>query len=184
VNTTQQQAQVAQRDPSPHASAIVARLLKLREQYVPAALNGQPKKSPSIFEARASQIRKDMQQEKSAEVLRLLTVFGDLIASGVPEAVVQSLLDDMSAYVTLCAGDVANEPRDLAVLVRAETKAQGRLDLAQLALLERPTDPAVIEECVRAAGDYETRYSAFVRNLHARLAFLRGHTKPTMEVAR
>lgn len=185
MTTTQHPAQVAQRDPFPHSDAIIDRMMGLRDQYVPHALNGHAKRSPSILAAQAAQIRKDMNSGKSAEVRRLLLVLGDLAVSGVPVSALESVIDEMRAYVALCAGDVAHEAKDLAVLVKQETRAQGRLDLAQLAVLDRPADALVVEECVQAVAEYETRATAFKRNLHARLAFLRGHTKvSTMQVTR
>lgn len=184
MSTTTERAQMARRDPAPVAHAIQGDLLQMRKQYVPHALNGEPRLDASVFARQAAQIRKDMQQGKSAEIRRALHVMQDHIEAGVPLAVVCSVLDQMRAHLALCAADRASEPRDLSVLVKLETRAQGRLDMAQLAVLERPTDAVAVAECVQAASDYHTRYDAFVRNLHARLAVLRGSTTPTVQVMR
>lgn len=179
MTTTQESAQVAQRDPFPHSQAIIDRIMALRDQYLPHALNGHGKRSPSIYAKQAEQIRKDMDSGKSAEVRRLLLVFGDLVVSGVPASMIYAVLDEMRAYVALCAADVAQEPKDLAVLLRGETRAEGRLNLAQLAVVDRPTDLVAVEECVSKVAEYETGLAAFKRNLFARLALLRSAVAPS-----
>lgn len=169
------------RDPAPHATAITAAILKQRD-CLPHTLNGRPM-SPSTVAA--ANIRREMQQGRSAEVKRLLTVLACDLEDGVPLATVLSTLDQMAAYLRLVAGDQAPEPRDLTVLVRNETRAQGRLDLAQLRLLETPTSEAALSEVIEAKNDYHTKLDALMQNVQERWAFLRGtRAEPTIRVQR
>lgn len=177
LTTTQDRPTVARRDPAPEAHAITQKLLAHRKA-LPHALNGKP--IPGA--AQAAQIRKDMQQGKSAEVRRLLTVLQDDVLSGVPLPTVLSVLDDMAAFLRLAAGDLPPVPRDLAVLHRMEQRVQARLDDAQMKALARPGCAEALADVLRAADEYQAAKDKLVENVRAQVAVARARFP--MEVAR
>jgi hypothetical protein len=166
------------RDPGPAAHDIQRAILTTRDG-LPHAMNGRPER-PS--DPRAQQIRKHMQQGLAAPVRHLLTVSACDLADGVPLATVLAPYRQMIAYLELCADPTA--PRDLSVLLRAETRAQGRLDLAQLKMLTAPNDRDVLADVAKASAEYETAHDAVRRHVEARLMIVAGSTRRPMEVAR
>lgn len=180
MSTTHHETAVVLRDPAPHAKAITDTILGERAG-LPHELNGRPKCPSSVA---AAQIRRDMQQGRSAEVRRLLTVLGCDVIDGVPLPTVLSVLDQMAAYLRLIAGDRTPDQRDLAVLTRMETRAEGRLNMAQLKALESPACEATLTEVLQARCEYDARLDAYMANVQARLAFLRGTRSPMAKVMR
>lgn len=173
--------QVQPRDIQPVAHGITERLLKNRKLSLPRAQNGRP---APVSTPQAAQLRKHMQQGLSTPVRQLLTVLADDIRCGVPLSVACAPLNEMLAFLELEADAVKPRPEDFVTLFRAETRAQGRLDLAQIKVQAEPNAPEVLDELVTAHAQYRAASDSLIRNAMARLAVLRGSCANAFSVAR
>src|SRR5206468_2310688 len=144
------------------------RILALRKT-LPRGLNGRP---APLSTPQAAQIRKHMQQGLASPVRSLLTVLADDIRCGVPLATVVAPLTEMIAFLELEADAVKPRPEDYVTLFRAETRAQGRLDLAQIKVQAEPNAPEVLDELVTAHAQYRAASDSLIRNAMVRLAIL------------
>lgn len=166
------------RDPIVAASLITQDILGERS-CLPKALNNSPM-LPT--DARAVSLRKKMQQAQCAPVRSLMIVSGCDVADGVPVAIASKPYRQIIAYLHVCAKP--ERPRDLSVLHLAETRAQGRCDLAELRVRETPDDPAALREAIDAHAEYETASEALRHHYEARLMIAAGSTQRAVRLAR
>lgn len=158
------------------AEALTTLVLESR-QTLPRAANGRPM-APS--DARAAQIRKDMGQGRALPIHSLLTVLECDVRDQVPFSEIIAPLRQMIAHLeVLCvAGALRPAERPMPSLVRSETKAQGRADLAQLRVMERPECPSSLEDAIRESSQHRSALATFEIACEQQLAKVRTARKP------
>lgn len=179
THSTTDEPKVQARDPLPVAHAVTQKILKNRST-LPRAMNGRP---APLASKQAAQIRKHLQQGLSTPVRQLLTVLADDLRCGVPLSTILSALDDMRAYLELCAGDQPNEARDFAVWMKLETRAGGRLDLAQISAMAKPGCPDALAQVIASYDAYRAVADKMVQNARVQLAVAQVNA-PRYEVMR
>jgi hypothetical protein len=153
-------------------TALVQLTLKGR-QLLPKAGNGRHHLPPS--DPNAASVRRDMTAGKCRPWKHLLTVATCDVNDDVPVDVVTSAAREFIAAIEMlaarrraAAGDFR---RPMGVLLALETKAQQRLDLAELKLAANPTNPdaieAVLAEADRYVGPFEALRASCRRTLVA-----------------
>lgn len=178
------------------AADLGARLTTLSlegRDALPHALNG---RSIPPSDPRAANIRREMQQGRSREFARLLTVMLCDLTDGVPFPLVIAPLRQMIATLEVAAVQQHQHRalhRPVTALMARETKAQARFDLAELKVAESPACEIALSEAIREASAHEAAIEAVREGMERDLAVIRTTrrpvygrrtTAPRLEVAR
>lgn len=153
------------------AMALTKLLLDARA-VLPHGLNGSP---PAPSDPRAANIRREMQQGRSSEFKRLLTAMTCDLRDGVPFALVVAPLRQMIATLEIAAVDGLRQRADRPVLtlIRRETRAQARSDLAQFKVAESPTSTSALADVVREASAHLVTLTDLIDGCERELAMAR-----------
>lgn len=162
----------------PDLGTALTTLLLHGRDALPHALNGRPipPSDPS-----AANIRREMQQGRSREFHRLLTVMLCDLKDGVPFPLVVAPLRQMLATLEREAvkrHQAARLDRPVMSLLVRETKAQARFDLAELKVAESPACEAALQEAIREASAHEAAIVAAREGMERQLAVLRSTPRP------
>ena len=163
------------------AQALTELMLDSRDS-LPHARNGRPG-APS--DPRAAQVRKDIGQLRANPFGQILTVLECDVRDQVPVADVVAPLRQLIAHLEVIgvAGHRTIE-RPIVTLIRAETKAQCRADLAELRVAEHPDDATALAEAIREVEGHEQALVAVKHACVQRLAVVRVASRPVHGVRR
>lgn len=167
-------------DPGRVSHTMIQQILD-RRSVLPRELNGRNKRPSDPV---AAQIRKHMQEGRDGGLRRLLTVDLCDLRDGVSLESVLVPHHAAIAYLEVEAGKLSVTPRDLAVLNRAEQRANGRFDLAQFRVQETPGCPTALADAIRTCIEQEHATAALRQQLQARLMIVCQSTVAPMQVAR
>jgi hypothetical protein len=153
------------------ADDITSLLLQGRS-VLPKAINNRPIRPSSDY---VVNVRADMAKGRSQEIKRLLAVGLCDVRDGVPFDLVAAPYRQILAHLEVAsAAECARQPeRSMAVLLRRETRAQGRLDIAQLRVVETPTCHNALTTVLREADGYCATLDDFTTACMHRLAAVR-----------
>lgn len=156
-------------------AAVVAALetnLLARRSSLPTQRNGHPL-APS--DPAAASLRKMLKQGRVNFLGNFVTVLACDVQDGVPVASVKETLDDIGAYLELVAASQAGVravDRSLCVLLRNETRSQGRCDLAEMKLAESITEDT-LRDVQREGREHIATLQALVAGATKELAVVR-----------
>jgi hypothetical protein len=180
MDSTQEIAGVGTGSPRERAEIISGELVKLTvksRHMLPKAANGQHI-APS--DPAAANILRDMNSGDSREWFRLYTVGACNIADGVPVNVVTAAARQYIAEMEALAAARERSGtflRPLGPVFSIETKAQSRLDLAQLKLAESPDSVEALEMVLAEADRYVAPFETMRTACRRMLAVTRGTTR-------
>lgn len=183
MRTPLQQVKGSPTDSDAVGRTLTAAFLKGRE-LLPLAANNKPSMSNPF----AARVAKEMSLERSKEFKRLWAVAECMVRDGVPLALVTAALRQMITMLevesaALIAERMSTTPHVLPILLRQETRAQGRLDIAQLRVLEQPECPHTLSDVLYESSRYTATLDAFLRAVTG-LLHRTQHVSPTAGLRR
>lgn len=161
------------------AETITTQLLDGR-QLLPSAANGRP---PLPADPHVAHTMHAMRNARSTPVYALLSVAKANLEDGVPYSEVIAAFRAMERAVEVLA--LSHEARKRVIadrpiptIMHRETKAQARLDLAQLKLAESPESAEALADVLAEARRYEETFTELTTACETRLAVVRCSPSP------
>ena len=169
------------------ADALTKQLLDGRELLPKAANNRAPlPRDPSV-----AHTRHGMRYGKCLPFHHLLAVVRADLEDGVPFSTVIAPFRQLQHAIEVMAVDACHEraERPIPAVCRQETKAQARLDLAQLRVVESPESQEALADVLAEAAGYQTVLEELTTTVSRRLAVVRTHRvygsrRPALEISR